>query len=56
LINYESAVVFYGMEQIAWLASWIEALSERSSTPKLSAPGFGRDVAEGLLLTIAFQL
>jgi cardiolipin synthase len=56
LINHEAAVVFYGREQIDWLAQWIETTASAGETYRARRPGLIRDVAEGLLLTIAFQL
>jgi cardiolipin synthase len=56
LLNYESAVVLYGSAEISWLADWIGALIPQSSTFDARAPGMLRDVGEGLLLTVAYQL
>lgn len=56
LLNYESAVVFYGAEEITWLANWIEALALNGAQFVPRAPGVMRDIGEGMLLTIAFQL
>ena len=56
LLNYESAVVFYGAAEIAWLAQWIVALMPAARRFDPRAPGLWRDVAEGLLLTVAYQL
>lgn len=56
LLNYESAVVFYGADEIAWLAQWIDALAQRGKPFVPQSPGVLRDVAEGLLIAIAFQL
>jgi cardiolipin synthase len=56
LINYESAVVFYGAQEIAWLTHWIDALSARGASFVPRPPSLGRDLAEGLLLIIGFQL
>ncbi|MDR6538171.1 phospholipase D-like domain-containing protein [Variovorax soli] len=56
LLNHEAAVVFYGAEQIDWLAQWIETTASAGETYRARRPGLVRDVAEGLLLTIAFQL
>lgn len=56
LINYESAVVFYGAQEIAWLTHWIEALSTRGALYVPRQPSLARDLAEGLLLMLAFQL
>ena len=56
LLNYECAVVFYGNKEIDWLASWIQALIPDSKRFEARAPGLWRDLCEGLLLTVAFQL
>jgi len=50
LLNYESAVVFYGAEEIEWLARWIQALIPGSLAFDNRAPSLWRDVSEGLLL------
>lgn len=56
LLNHEAAVVFYGREEINWFARWIEALAAQGERFVPQPPGILRDVAEGLLLTVAFQL
>ncbi|MEJ1964902.1 MAG: phospholipase D-like domain-containing protein [Gammaproteobacteria bacterium] len=56
LINYEAGVVFYGLTEIEWLAQWIDALAAHGTPYQARAPGFARDLAEGLLLTVGFQL
>jgi cardiolipin synthase len=56
LLNYECAVVFYGAREIDWLANWIQALIPGSQPFDGRAPGLWRDIAEGLLLTVAYQL
>jgi cardiolipin synthase A/B len=56
LLNYECAVVFYGAAQISWLANWIEALIPESTPFDARPPGLIRDLVEGLLLTVAYQL
>lgn len=56
LINYESVVVFFGLAEIRWLATWVSALEE-AGAPFVSRPvGLVRDLAEGLLLAVAFQM
>ena len=50
LLNYESAVVFYGAREIEWLARWIESLIPDARAFDNRAPGLWRDVCEGLLL------
>ena len=56
LLNYECAVVFYGAAEIDWLAKWIQALIPEASPYDCRAPGLWRDIGEGLLLTVAYQL
>ena len=56
LINHESNVVFYGRAEIDWIAQWIEITASAGVTYRARRPGLIRDLAEGLLLTIAFQL
>jgi cardiolipin synthase len=56
LLNYECAVVFYGAAEIDWLAKWIEALIPEARPYDSRAPGLWRDIGEGLLLTVAYQL
>jgi cardiolipin synthase len=56
LLNYESAVVLYGAAEISWLADWIAALIPQSRPFDARAPGIVRDIGEGLLLTVAYQL
>jgi cardiolipin synthase A/B len=56
LLNYECAVVFYGAVEIDWLANWIELLLPQAKPFDARAPALWRDVCEGLLLTVAYQL
>jgi cardiolipin synthase len=56
LLNYECAVVFYGEREIDWLANWIQALIPEAQPFDAQAPGLWRDIGEGLLLTVAYQL
>jgi cardiolipin synthase len=56
LLNYECAVVFYGRGEINWLASWIEALIPKTAPFDCRRPSLLRDLCEGLLLTVAYQL
>jgi cardiolipin synthase A/B len=56
LLNYESAVVFYGAAEINWLAEWIGALETQALPYDARPPNLWRDLCEGLLLTVAYQL
>jgi cardiolipin synthase len=56
LLNYECAVVFYGAREIDWLANWIEDLIPEAQPFDHRPPSLWRDIGEGLLLTVAYQL
>lgn len=56
LLNYECVVVFYGKHEIDWLSNWIRALIPESHPFDGRRVGLLRDVAEGLLLSVAYQL
>ena len=56
LLNYECAMVFYDPAQINWLAQWIESLIPESVIFDAHPAGLWRDIGEGLLLTVAYQL
>jgi cardiolipin synthase len=56
LLNHEAAVVFYGREQIDWLAQWIMTKAAEGELYHAVPPSLLRDIAEGVLLTVAFQL
>jgi len=56
LLNHEAAVVFYGQEQVRWLSAWIEDLRAQATPFDATPPSLLRDFAEGLLLTLGFQL
>ncbi len=56
LVNHENAVVFYSPDDIRWLADWITNLGHRCLPFEPTRPGIARDLSEGLLLAVAFQL
>jgi cardiolipin synthase len=56
LLNYESAVVFYDAREIEWLAGWIRDLIPSAGVFDNRPPSLWRDICEGLLLTVAYQL
>lgn len=56
LINHEASVVFYGSTDITWLARWIEETAHNAPLYVATPPGLARDVTEGLVQAIAFQL
>lgn len=56
LLNHEAAVVFYEREQIDGLAAWVETAASHGAPYRVQEPGLARDLVEGFLLTLAFQL
>ena len=55
-LNYELMVAFYEPADVKRFARWIEG-QQNSAVPYLVQPlGFWREIAEGLLLWLAFQL
>ena len=55
-LNYELMVAFYDSAAVQGFASWIEARRLESAPYLVRRPGLLRDLAEGLLLWLAFQL
>lgn len=56
LLNHEASVVFYEADDITWFAKWIDGVAATGAAYEAKPPGLLRDIAEGLLLTVAFQL
>ncbi|MEP7243890.1 MAG: phospholipase D-like domain-containing protein [Gammaproteobacteria bacterium] len=56
LLNYECAVLFYGEEQTTWLTNGIDALASQGTLFDSKPLGLLSDLAEGLLLALAFEL
>ncbi len=56
LLNHEAGVLFYGREEIRWMARWVEQQRALGKPFEPRQPGLLRDIAEGLLLAVAFQL
>ena len=55
-LNYELMVAFYDRKAVADFATWVEARQAECSAYRARRPGVLRDLAEGLLLWLAFQL
>ncbi|RYG11264.1 MAG: phospholipase, partial [Burkholderiales bacterium] len=56
LLNHEASVVFYSRTEIDWVADWIEETADGAGLWRAKRPGLIRDIAEGLVLAVAFQL
>lgn len=55
-LNYEAMVAFYDARQIGWLARWIEDTAQQGSPATARAPNWPRDLLEGVVGAVAFQL
>ena len=55
-VNFELMTAFYGAGEIAWLAEWIDALARQSGPYDARLPSWGRDVLEGVVRSVGFQL
>lgn len=56
LLNYESTLLCYSAREIDWLSRWIDDVARSAAACELPAPGLLRDLGEGLLIAIAFEL
>lgn len=55
-LNYELMVAFYRSADVARFAAWIERERASAQRYRTRAPGLLRDLGEGLVLWLAFQL
>lgn len=55
-LNYELMTAFYGREQIAWLSNWIDEHARRAAAYQPRTPSLLRDVVEGVVRAVGFQL
>ena len=56
LLNFELMTAFYGRREIDWLAQWAERQIGRSRSYVPSPPSWGRDLLEGFVRAVGFQL
>jgi cardiolipin synthase len=55
-LNYEMMIAFYDRPAVADFARWLESLRQDCKPYPYRHPSRAREVAEGLLLWLAFQL
>lgn len=55
-LNHEASVLFYGRQEIDWLADWIQARRDESQAYAPRPAGMGADLLEGAVRAVAFQL
>lgn len=55
-LNYEMMVAFYDISAVQRFACWVDARRREAVPYKASEPAFWREISEGLILWLAFQL
>lgn len=55
-INYEAMAAFYGRAEIDWLADWVTRTAAGAEPAPARPPSWLRDIGEGIVATLAFQL
>ncbi|WP_312793651.1 phospholipase D-like domain-containing protein, partial [Diaphorobacter nitroreducens] len=55
-LNYEAMTVFYGPQELHWLAQWSDQLLASARPYHARAPSWLRDVIEGVVRSVGFQL
>lgn len=56
LLNFELMTAFYGRAEIDWLGEWAERQFRRAQAYEPQHPSWGRDVLEGFVRAVGFQL
>ena len=55
-LNYEAMTAFYGEEQVGWLSAWCEQQIAAARPYHARRPSWMRDIAEGVVRAVGFQL
>lgn len=55
-LNYENMTAFYGSEQVQWLSDWCARQIDAARPYAAHRPSWLRDVAEGVVRAVGFQL
>ena len=55
-LNHELSLLFYGKDDIAWLREWLRRRIDEAQPYRPDSPGLGRDLVEGMVRAVAFQL
>ena len=55
-LNFELMFAFYDAAEIGWLADWIEERCRNARRHDAQAPGWWRDVLEGIVRAVGYQL
>ena len=55
-LNFELMFAFYDRAEIEWLAAWIMERSRRSQLHDAKLPTWSRDIMEGMVRAVGYQL
>ncbi len=55
-LNYELMAAFYGTDEIDWLARWMRSRIDESAPYEAKRPSWWRDLLEGMVRAVGFQL
>ncbi|SDM24136.1 cardiolipin synthase [Oryzisolibacter propanilivorax] len=55
-LNYEAMTAFYGPDEVRWLSEWCAALVTQARPHDGHAPSLARDLVEGVVRALGFQL
>ena len=55
-LNYEAMTAFYSADQTNWLGQWVVDLAKEARPYVKKSPNWARDLLEGMVRTVGFQL
>lgn len=55
-LNYEAMTAFYGADEVRWLSQWCAHLIAQARPYRARRPSWLRDIAEGVVRSVGFQL
>ena len=55
-LNYEAMAAFYGAQELRWLSQWCARLIATARPYHARRPGWARDIVEGVVRAVGFQL
>ncbi|WP_404300313.1 phosphatidylserine/phosphatidylglycerophosphate/cardiolipin synthase family protein [Alicycliphilus denitrificans] len=55
-LNYEAMTAFYGAEELRWLSQWCAGLIAQARPYHARRPSWPRDITEGMVRALGFQL
>jgi cardiolipin synthase len=55
-VNFEAMAAFYSPQEIEWLARWIDGQAGTGTLADAAPPSWGRDILEGMVTSVAYQL